>query len=124
MQAVRRSVMVGKKQEADADLRDEQRLREGEQVRYESARLAPAVIRKPCEHCCAPGRSEHEECDGAVCRQHRRRTLQGGFNVIEEGKPAPDFELTTEGGDTVSLSSLRGKPVVLYFYPKDDTPGS
>jgi peroxiredoxin Q/BCP len=44
--------------------------------------------------------------------------------VIEEGKPAPDFELTTEGGDTVSLSSLRGKPVVLYFYPKDDTPGS
>jgi peroxiredoxin Q/BCP len=44
--------------------------------------------------------------------------------VIEEGKPAPDFELTTDSGDTVSLSSLRGKPVVLYFYPKDDTPGS
>jgi peroxiredoxin Q/BCP len=44
--------------------------------------------------------------------------------VIEEGKPAPDFELTTDDGDTVSLSSLRGKPVVLYFYPKDDTPGS
>jgi peroxiredoxin Q/BCP len=43
--------------------------------------------------------------------------------VIEEGKPAPDFELTTDTGDTVSLSSLRGKPVVLYFYPKDDTPG-
>jgi peroxiredoxin Q/BCP len=43
--------------------------------------------------------------------------------VIEEGKPAPDFELTTDSGETVSLSSLRGKPVVLYFYPKDDTPG-
>ena len=43
--------------------------------------------------------------------------------MIEEGKPAPDFELTTDSGDTVSLSSLRGKPVVLYFYPKDDTPG-
>jgi peroxiredoxin Q/BCP len=43
--------------------------------------------------------------------------------VIEEGKPAPDFELATDSGDTVSLSSLRGKPVVLYFYPKDDTPG-
>jgi thioredoxin-dependent peroxiredoxin len=43
--------------------------------------------------------------------------------VIEEGKPAPDFELTSESGDTVRLSELRGKPVVLYFYPKDDTPG-
>jgi len=43
--------------------------------------------------------------------------------VIEEGKPAPDFELTTDTGETVKLSELRGKPVVLYFYPKDDTPG-
>jgi len=43
--------------------------------------------------------------------------------VIEEGKPAPEFELTSDSGDTVSLESLRGKPVVLYFYPKDDTPG-
>ena len=44
--------------------------------------------------------------------------------MIEEGKPAPDFELTTDSGDTVSLSPLRGQQVVLYFYPKDDTPGS
>jgi len=43
--------------------------------------------------------------------------------VIEEGKPAPDFELKSDSGDTVKLSDLRGKPVVLYFYPKDDTPG-
>jgi peroxiredoxin Q/BCP len=43
--------------------------------------------------------------------------------VIEEGTPAPDFELPTETGETVKLSSLRGKPVVLYFYPKDDTAG-
>jgi thioredoxin-dependent peroxiredoxin len=43
--------------------------------------------------------------------------------VIEEGKPAPDFELPTDSGETVKLSQLRGKPVVLYFYPKDDTPG-
>jgi thioredoxin-dependent peroxiredoxin len=43
--------------------------------------------------------------------------------VIEEGEPAPDFELTSDAGDTVRLSDLRGKPVVLYFYPKDDTPG-
>jgi thioredoxin-dependent peroxiredoxin len=43
--------------------------------------------------------------------------------VVEEGKQAPDFELTSDSGDTVKLSSLRGQPVVLYFYPKDDTPG-
>jgi peroxiredoxin Q/BCP len=43
--------------------------------------------------------------------------------VIEEGKPAPDFELTSDGGEKVKLSDLRGKAVVLYFYPKDDTPG-
>jgi len=41
----------------------------------------------------------------------------------EKGQPAPDFSLTTDGGDTVSLEGLRGKPLVLYFYPKDDTPG-
>jgi peroxiredoxin Q/BCP len=43
--------------------------------------------------------------------------------VIEEGTPAPDFELQSDSGETIKLSSLRGKQVVLYFYPKDDTPG-
>jgi thioredoxin-dependent peroxiredoxin len=43
--------------------------------------------------------------------------------VIEEGKPAPDFELQTDSGERVRLSDFRGKRVVLYFYPKDDTPG-
>ena len=43
--------------------------------------------------------------------------------MVEEGKPAPDFELKTDSGETVKLSDFRGKPVVLYFYPKDDTPG-
>ncbi len=44
--------------------------------------------------------------------------------MIAEGQEAPDFELTDDAGDTVKLSALRGKPVVLYFYPKDDTLGS
>ena len=43
--------------------------------------------------------------------------------TVEEGNPAPDFSLTSDAGETISLASLRGKPVVLYFYPKDDTPG-
>jgi thioredoxin-dependent peroxiredoxin len=43
--------------------------------------------------------------------------------VVEEGAPAPDFELQSDTGETIRLSALRGKPVVLYFYPKDDTPG-
>ena len=41
--------------------------------------------------------------------------------MVEEGQPAPDFELRSDSGETVKLSELRGKPVVLYFYPKDDT---
>ncbi len=43
--------------------------------------------------------------------------------MVEEGKPAPDFEATTDSGERVKLSDFRGRPVVLYFYPKDDTPG-
>jgi peroxiredoxin Q/BCP len=43
--------------------------------------------------------------------------------VVEEGAEAPDFELTSDTGERVRLSSLRGRPVVLYFYPRDDTPG-
>jgi peroxiredoxin Q/BCP len=42
---------------------------------------------------------------------------------IEEGSKAADFTLPTHDGTTLKLSSLRGAPVVLYFYPKDDTPG-
>jgi thioredoxin-dependent peroxiredoxin len=45
------------------------------------------------------------------------------LSVIEEGRPAPEFELQSDSGDTVRLSDFRGKTVVLYFYPKDDTPG-
>ena len=41
----------------------------------------------------------------------------------EEGQKAPAFSLKATDGSTVKLSALKGKPVVLYFYPKDDTPG-
>ena len=43
--------------------------------------------------------------------------------MVAEGQEAPDFELTSDSGEKVRLSSLRGKPVVLYFYPRSDTPG-
>jgi peroxiredoxin Q/BCP len=43
--------------------------------------------------------------------------------VVEVGKPAPDFTLQDQVGKKVTLSKLKGSPVVLYFYPKDDTPG-
>jgi peroxiredoxin Q/BCP len=43
--------------------------------------------------------------------------------MLQDGDKAPDFDLPTESGDNVKLSRLKGKPVVLYFYPKDDTSG-
>jgi peroxiredoxin Q/BCP len=43
--------------------------------------------------------------------------------VVDVGSPAPDFELQADTGETVRLSSFRGRPVVLYFYPKDHTSG-
>jgi thioredoxin-dependent peroxiredoxin len=43
--------------------------------------------------------------------------------MLDEGDKAPDFELPTESGDKVKLSGFKGKGVVLYFYPKDDTSG-
>jgi len=43
--------------------------------------------------------------------------------MVKEGKAAPDFTLPSSDGGLVSLKGLKGKTVVLYFYPKDDTPG-
>ncbi len=43
--------------------------------------------------------------------------------VLKPGDPAPPFDLPTAGGGAVSLAGLKGKRVVVYFYPKDDTPG-
>lgn len=44
-------------------------------------------------------------------------------DMPEAGQPAPDFELESSTGGSTKLSSLAGKPRVIYFYPKDDTPG-
>jgi len=43
--------------------------------------------------------------------------------TLKIGDKAPDFTMPTDGGGSVSLASLKGKPVILYFYPKDDTSG-
>ncbi len=43
--------------------------------------------------------------------------------MIQEGETAPDFTLLSDQGEEITLSDLRGKKVVLYFYPRDDTPG-
>lgn len=43
--------------------------------------------------------------------------------TLKVGDLAPDFALAADDGTTVQLSTLRGKPVILYFYPRDDTPG-
>jgi peroxiredoxin Q/BCP len=43
--------------------------------------------------------------------------------MVTEGSAAPDFSLMSDSGDEIRLSQLRGQPVVLFFYPKDDTPG-
>jgi len=43
--------------------------------------------------------------------------------MVEPGQPAPDFDLESDTGERISLHSLRGSPVLLYFYPKDDTSG-
>jgi len=43
--------------------------------------------------------------------------------MLEEGKKAPDFKLKNQNGKTISLNDFKGKNVVLYFYPKDDTSG-
>src|SRR5450755_2852079 len=45
------------------------------------------------------------------------------MSLRQTGEPAPEFTLETDQGEQVTLSSLGDKPVVLFFYPKDDTPG-
>ena len=52
-----------------------------------------------------------------------QKSSSDATRMPEAGEPAPDFTLPSADGGTVSLGDLRGKRVILYFYPKDDTPG-
>jgi peroxiredoxin Q/BCP len=51
------------------------------------------------------------------------RARKGGMDEFREGVEAPDFTLPASGGQSISLHDLRGKKLILYFYPNDDTPG-
>jgi thioredoxin-dependent peroxiredoxin len=52
-----------------------------------------------------------------------KKIIKKGIKMLEEGKKAPRFKLKDQNGEVISLESLKGKNVVLYFYPKDDTSG-
>jgi len=54
---------------------------------------------------------------------HLTLERQPRYRMLKEGDRAPDFTAQTDSGATISLKSFRGQTVVLYFYPKDDTPG-
>src|SRR5688572_23260245 len=59
----------------------------------------------------------------AVLDSCMRSYIMTRMSLIEPGKKAPAFALTDQNGETHRLSAYQGRPVILYFYPKDDTPG-
>jgi hypothetical protein len=67
-------------------------------------------------------RLDHDASLPRLTRLRSRAFDHGGDLRIDEGTPAPDFTLASDAEEMISLASLRGKPVVLYFYPRDDTP--
>jgi thioredoxin-dependent peroxiredoxin len=125
VQVVPGSPVVGEKQETESDLGDEDRLDEREQVPGDTTRLTPTRVGDRAEASGARTHRKHEHSDRLVEVDHGGRHYPHRYDrvVIDEGTLAPDFELASDEGDRVRLSDLRGKPVVLYFYPKDDTPG-
>src|SRR5262249_60079603 len=63
------------------------------------------------------------ELDPEGARPTRRARGEPMATKIAEGKRAPDFTLEDANGKRVSLADFKGKDVIVYFYPKDDTPG-
>jgi peroxiredoxin Q/BCP len=73
---------------------------------------------------CPPPRFEGKVEPSIEIRALARRKRKGiPMSLLNPGEPAPDFTLPDETGKPVSLKDFRGRKVVLYFYPKDDTPG-
>lgn len=68
-------------------------------------------------------RPAHVKMDGKFPKHAAARDLLENHMPLKDGIPAPDFELPDETGAPQKLSAYRGRPVLLYFYPKDDTPG-
>lgn len=74
---------------------------------------------------------KHKSCDKSfTCRfmtmLYMLNLDKGGFVLVEniqEGKKAPDFILEASSGEKIALNDYLGKNIVLYFYPKDNTPG-
>jgi len=52
-----------------------------------------------------------------------KETKERRYQMLDSGMPAPNFTLPADDGTTIELAALRGRPVVVYFYPKDDTSG-
>jgi thioredoxin-dependent peroxiredoxin len=125
MQVVAGSALIRQQQQAEGHLRDQHSLHEREQVPRETTRFTPPRIGERAECASARADHEHERPDRVVQVDHGGRHYPYRYDraVVADGTQAPDFELTTDEGNRVRLSDLRGQPVVLYFYPKDDTPG-
>lgn len=122
MEPVGSTPIVREEQQSDGSLGDERSLCEHERVTDQAACSAPI----PGDSESTGTNADREHCDPEhrVDGYHRAHPSFGeDVSMVEEGKPAPAFTLESDNGEWVSLDSLRGKPVVLYFYPRDDTPG-
>jgi cytochrome oxidase Cu insertion factor (SCO1/SenC/PrrC family) len=72
--------------------------------------------------CLACGKESKDEPPPAKTPE-KPPVVERSVGVLGAGAQAPDFTATAHDGSTITLSALRGQPVVLYFYPKDETPG-
>jgi cytochrome oxidase Cu insertion factor (SCO1/SenC/PrrC family) len=81
-----------------------------------AAGLAAALL-------CGCGKKHDDQPPPAKTGEPAPPAVERTVGVLGTGAPAPDFTAVAHDGTTITLSALRGRPVVLYFYPKDETPG-